>query len=684
MQCARCGNVLAEGDHLCAKCGAAVEEVYMQELAAGNTLQDKRYRLDGVLGQGGFGITYRGVDTKLWREVAIKEFFPRGSVRHASGRVLSAGGASAAEFKEDRDKFLTEARTLARFKTPGVTQVFDTFEENNTAYIVMEYLVGQTLRAILTERGKLQPEQALGIMLKAMDALEVVHGEGLLHRDITPSNLMCVGDRVVLIDFGAARAYDHTIHSIIGTPRYAPPEQESRSAKLGPYTDLYALGATMHHMLTGNRPPTIVDRVMGESFSPLPADIPPQLAEAVWACLTLNHKERAQTVADLRKILLGGTRTEFRPGVVAALSLEAAIQNAFPGAEIRIPAGTYQLSRPLNLTQPISLIGTGHQQVVLQCAAGGHVLQLDCDGLLKLEGISFEHQGSQDAHVVKIAQGNVEISKCAFRGSIGLNGAGLLFLASSGGTVRESLFEGCAIGVLVDGDSAPLLQGNICRNNSRSGITYLGSAGGEARQNECSKNVNGIFVGERAGPVLEGNVCFENSKHGIRCSVHSQPMVRKNTCRLNGTSGISVDKEARPTLEENTCDQNLFAGIRCLDTSRPIARRNLCQNNQYCGIYVGEQAEPTLEANTCQKNASHGIAYFGIAAGTARDNLCLENRGDGIHVRERAAPELLSNTCTHNRRYGLAVDHTASPRLFRTWLSGNLLDTVVSLGGEAL
>lgn len=214
----------------CSTCGASlVASDNPHALLPGTVLQGGTYAVGRCLGQGGFGITYQGSDLRLRRPVAIKEFFPFGSARRGSS-VAPTGQLD--NFVKGRKRFVQEGEALARFDHPGIVRVHAQFEENDTAYIVMEYLQGKTLEAVLAERGGSLPvSEALGYVARIGEALEVVHRESMLHRDVKPANIMIAssdkGDsehRVVLIDFGAAREYldGKTVkHSTLVTPGYA-------------------------------------------------------------------------------------------------------------------------------------------------------------------------------------------------------------------------------------------------------------------------------------------------------------------------------------------------------------------------------------------------------------------------------------------------------------------------------
>lgn len=316
--CSICQAANAQGVSLCQTCGASLgggtgdaTTSVAYALPTGTILQNDAFRIDGVLGQGGFGITYRGTDLRLDRQVAVKEFFPFGNAIRIQqdNRLEPSGGLSRSEFDAAREAFFDEARTLARFSHAHIVNVFTVFEEKNTTYMVMEFLAGQSLQARIEARHALGEDEALHIIEQVGPALEVVHAAGLLHRDLKPDNILLCADafgseRAVLLDFGSARTYTagqtQNFDRLL-TPGYAPLEQYSSSARFDVYTDIYSLGATLYQSLTGRVPPAATDRAGGVELLP-PHQLNPQLSRIVsdatlWA-LSLGAADRPQSVRE--------------------------------------------------------------------------------------------------------------------------------------------------------------------------------------------------------------------------------------------------------------------------------------------------------------------------------------------------------------------------------------------------
>lgn len=264
----------------------AAGDVETVELPSG-TLLLGRYRVDAVLGRGGFGITYRARDVRLGRDVAVKELFPPAAAR--SGSTVVVAESNRREFDEARSRFQREAAALARFNHPGIVRIFEVFEANQTAYLVMELIEGASVGELLRGRGSpFGVAEVLDLVLRVGDALGVVHDAGLLHRDVNPSNVMVDrGRRVVLIDFGLARQYGvDTSGSVTRavTPGYAPPEQYAGSASSGPPCDVFGLAATAYKLVTGATPTNVFDRQAG-ALLPAPIDVCPGIPQMVSAAI---------------------------------------------------------------------------------------------------------------------------------------------------------------------------------------------------------------------------------------------------------------------------------------------------------------------------------------------------------------------------------------------------------------
>ena len=275
-----------------------------------------RYIIEGVLGQGGFGITYLGTDELHEKKVAIKEFFPQGivtrNIEYQDNVTVTFVGEKD-NYEKGKERFLKEARTMAKFsKDEGIVKALDFFEINNTAYIVMEYLEGITLKQYLRENQRIAPEDLIELLVPLIESLDEIHSQGMIHRDISPDNIMVLPDgRIKLMDFGAARDYTEFGEkslSIVLKPGYAPPEQYQTHGIQGPWTDIYALCATMYKCITGENPPDAIERVMDDSLkkiSEFGIAIPPQEEEAIIKGMSVSAKDRYQDIKDFCEDLYG-------------------------------------------------------------------------------------------------------------------------------------------------------------------------------------------------------------------------------------------------------------------------------------------------------------------------------------------------------------------------------------------
>lgn len=269
-----------------------------------------RYILKSVLGEGGFGITYYGEDDLFGNEVAIKEFFPQGIVtrnNEYTDNVTVTYAKQDEAFLAGKKRFIGEARVMAKFNgDQGIVNVTDFFEANNTAYIVMEYLDGITLKEYLKGNRQIPVDELMGLLAPLLESLDDVHQSGLIHRDISPDNIMVLKDgSVKLMDFGAARDYTEFGEkslSIVLKPGYAPAEQYQSRGVQGPWTDIYALCATIYKCITGKTPEDSIQRVMEDDLkkpSELGVDISPQIEKTLLKGMSIAPKDRYQNLKDL-------------------------------------------------------------------------------------------------------------------------------------------------------------------------------------------------------------------------------------------------------------------------------------------------------------------------------------------------------------------------------------------------
>ncbi len=310
MYCYHCMTKLTDGALHCSRCGQSTEvQVVPHHLRQGTILNNK-YLVGDAIGEGGFGITYVGFDLNLELKIAIKEFYPNGYANRNNtlGNNVTLNYQHEGEyFKNGKEQFLREAQNIAKFsKEDGIVDVRDYFTENNTAYIIMEYLEGDTLAAHLKKHGRMEAQTVFRLMLPVMRSLEKMHNTGIIHRDISPDNIMFTEDRTVrLMDFGSARYFTESekkTMSVMLKPGYAPYEQYSSKGDQGPWTDVYGLCATMYKCITGNTPVDSLLRCKADTLkkpSQAGVSIPPALEAVLMYGLAVFPEQRCRSMKEL-------------------------------------------------------------------------------------------------------------------------------------------------------------------------------------------------------------------------------------------------------------------------------------------------------------------------------------------------------------------------------------------------
>lgn len=283
-------------------------------LPVGSTLMQGKYRIVAVLGQGGFGITYKGEHTMLGTTVAIKEFFMKGACERDENSTHVTTSQSNSELASRfRTKFLKEAKTLAALKHPNIIRVFDVFEDNGTAYYVMDYIEGNNLSDIVEGKGRLSEPLALKYIRQVANALNYLHQKKLLHLDVKPANILLDKNtgNAILIDFGVSKQYDQDGQQTSTTPPaiskgYSPVEQYAQGSNVktfSPATDIYSLAATLYKLVTGNTPPEsnlLLNE--DEQLPPYPSNVSEVTRNAIAECLQ-TRKKRPQSISEFLQLL---------------------------------------------------------------------------------------------------------------------------------------------------------------------------------------------------------------------------------------------------------------------------------------------------------------------------------------------------------------------------------------------
>ena len=315
--CINCMREMKSQTGVCEHCGFDERKYdFPQHHMRPFTILAGKYLIGKAIGEGGFGITYIGMDLELEARVAIKEYYPQGAAARDSrtndGTVRSYSENTRTFFEEGREKFINEARTIAKFRElPEIVGVIDFFRENQTAYIVMEYLDGQTLKQYLKANGgKIPTDELLRMMKPLISSLGKIHSQGLIHRDISPDNIMLMKDgNIKILDFGGARDFisqNGKSMSVLVKHGYAPEEQYRSHGDQGPWTDVYALCATMYRCITGKIPPEALDRLYEDELKPISSfnvDCPKYIEEAILKGLSVRKDGRYQSMEELYNVL---------------------------------------------------------------------------------------------------------------------------------------------------------------------------------------------------------------------------------------------------------------------------------------------------------------------------------------------------------------------------------------------
>ena len=376
-RCCNCMSELRGTDTVCPDCGYdnSCPDQPEQALPCGTVLCG-RYLIGKMLGQGGFGITYIGYDYTLDTTVCIKEFFPAGGAMRGhdgTGRVFWSAGTTGTALKQGRETFVKEAQKAAKLRSlASVVKVWDVFDENDTSYIVMEYIKGVTLKDYLVKRNAvMSAEECLDLLLPVIRDLKGVHENGVVHRDISPDNLIIREDgKIMLLDLGAAKDLSKgsgQSSMMVAKKGFSPPEQYTEGMSIGPWTDVYAICATIYWCMTGKLLPEAMERMLGDTVE-YPAGIPEVLKAVLQHGLELKPANRIKDMEELESDLetaIGKTTItetpppkskELSPALKALLAAAVILVIAIPAVKMmRQDSGSSTVkTEAVSLTNPMS------------------------------------------------------------------------------------------------------------------------------------------------------------------------------------------------------------------------------------------------------------------------------------------------------------------------------------------
>ena len=656
-------------------------------LPAGTLLANGRYQLQQVLGQGGFAITYLALDTQLKRTVAIKELCPQGCIRDAHNQVAPIT-LPPDQFAQIRQRFVEEAQLVAQLNHPGIVRIYDVFQQNNTGYMVMEYLHGETLGAKLKRAGGVLPvDEAVDYILQVCDALEVVHRAGYIHRDIKPDNIIhCEDERLVLIDFGAARhfvANQTATYTVMLTPSYAAPEQYSSAGRLDPRTDIYGLAATLYHLITGVPPLPALDRTSGFDL-PAPHLVEPEvgeaLSDAILQGLAMRMDERPASVAEFAQLINEALEEDLQPPASvpsSAQSPPASVPSSVqpppasvpssaqsPPASVPPPAQSPPMPQPSRHASAWESVWEWIQEnawlvgsistivIVLFLIARPFVSELISPTVIELspedsqETIIKAFERIRAGGTIRLESGsyyidtNIVIKKplklIGISGSVfvATNHKSLIFRAEGDSQVQNISFQNTAIRVE---------KGAVAISSCN--FTAVGANYSAIKAtNATSVRVEGCVIrGYLRGIFADGNAVLK---------------AYNNICESHKQSGISLFGSAQGEVVGNTCRNNGYEGIAAQDRSRLVARNNTCEGNKRIGIALFGSAQGEVSGNACRSNRLHGIYAENRSRLIARNNTCEGNGNCGVLLDDRASGRVENNTCSHNE-FGIYKERTA-------------------------
>ncbi len=733
-----CMGCMAEKGDLtqCPSCGwvEGSEPESPQHLQPGTFLQGK-YLVGRALGQGGFGITYLGWDVNLKLRLAIKEYLPQDLASRTPGHTHVSVYTSQNyrdQFEYGLEKFLQEAQTLAQFEGhPNIVSVRDFFRENDTAYIVMSYVEGITLKEHLTLSGNIIPvDKAFSIIMPVLDALVAVHEVGILHRDISPDNIFINRKgQVILIDFGAARQSigekGHSM-SVILKPGFAPEEQHRSKGVQGPWTDIYAVAVTLYRMITGHMPPESLDRLVDDTLIPpsgygiaLSADQEAVILKAV----AVRAEDRFRTVRDFQRALMGeksagenqsgahsstspapppppGTGGPSSPTPPPASSLsgaEEAGRGQAPVAAVGQPAAK---SKPQKALQVALIIAAsfGLLFVILVIAA---LISDDSDQAGDTEliySVPKDYSTIQEAIDGAAAGSVIIIEPGTYYENIDFKGKELTLKSTNPddyAIVESTIIDGGGKGSTVS-----------IRNGEGQGATLLGLhiTGGSGGRESFDFDENGTLT--NANEYLGGGILIMNGSAPTitQCIIRENHSTEAETGEGAG-GGITIVANSSATISANLIDSNesdVGGGIVVAYNSSAVVRDNTISNNRSPstgnadnfsgGVFVIYNSTATVENNTITANTSPynvgGVMVMFNSVVTVKGNTITLNSGQsascGVFVAGESDATIENNRINNNESAEMCGGVIVSEASTATVRNNNIDDNKAEISGGVI
>ncbi len=675
----RCMGCMEEKGDLetCSHCGfiEGSDALSPQHLKPGTLLQGK-YLVGLALGQGGFGITYLGWDINLKLKLAIKEFLPQELASRTAGTTevsVYTSNSYRDQFEYGLEKFLQEAQTLAQFEGhPNIVSVRDFFRENNTAYIVMSYVEGITLKELLANSGnRMEIEQSLAIIMPVLDALAEVHAVEMLHRDVSPDNIFINRKgQTILIDFGAARqaiGEKGRSLSIILKPGFAPEEQYRSRGQQGPWTDIYAAGITFYRMITGTMPPESLDRLAEDTLIPpsqLGVQIDTDLEDTLMKALAVKAEDRFQTVRDFQNALLGRAEAAasesppfipsppFHPGSAGQDSPPSSGPAEQKSFSVKGAGEAGRVAQPARSKMQKILRGA------LYTSAGFGILFIILIVVAMLAG--DDEPTAETETIFSVPNDYTTIQE-----AISAVEDGSVIILEPGTYFENVDFQGKELVIKSTDPDDPDIVSSTVVDGGKAGpvFTFKNGEGPEAKiigltitggtgvREQVETSVNGelAIVGEYVGGGL---LIMNGSSPGIEKNI-----IRDNEC-INpeddegAVGGITIFGDSSAVIENNWINgnrSNYGGGILIFYNSGATIRNNTIENNSslldsavdtdiedhFCGgIVVAYNSTATIENNTIENNTSilnsGGILALFNCDITIKGNTISANNGESI------------------------------------------------------
>jgi serine/threonine-protein kinase len=671
-------------------------------LPAGTLLANGRYQLQQVLGQGGFAITYLALDTQLKRTVAIKELCPQGCIRDAHNQVAPIT-LPPDQFAQIRQRFVEEAQLVAQLNHPGIVRIYDVFQQNNTGYMVMEYLHGETLGAKLKRAGGVLPvDEAVDYILQVCDALEVVHRAGYIHRDIKPDNIIhCADGRLVLIDFGAARhfvANQTATYTVMLTPSYAAPEQYSSAGRLDPRTDIYGLAATLYHLITGVPPLPALDRTSGFDLPP-PHLVEPKVGEALSRAiqqgLSMRMDERPASVAAFAQLVQSALKEDLQPAPKpspaksssaskssssksssaskssssksssaskssssksssaskSSSSKSSSASKSSSSKSSSAPKSSSAQSPPASVPPPAqsppmpqpSRHASAWESVWEWIQENAWLVSLILLFTLFLIARPFVSELISPTVIELSPEDTQETIIKAFER---IRPEGTIRLESGSYYIDTDIVIEKPIKLV--GVSGSVSFGTYYKS-------LIFRAEGDSQVQYISFQNTAIRVEKGDVAISSCNFTAGGANYSA-IKATKTASVRVEECVIRGyLRGIFADGNAVLKAYNNICESHKQSGISLFGSAQGEVEGNICRSNGSYGIYADNQSRLVARNNTCEGNRYSGIALFGSAQGEVEGNTCRNNMERGIYAREQSRLVARNNTCEGNRYSGIAL-----------------------------